>query len=48
MANFAIKDAMDLTITKIGETTPTVVVDFLNSCSFERNTENVFAKFLAC
>ena len=44
MANFAIKDAMDLKITKIGESTPTVTVDFLNSCSFERNTENVFAK----
>ena len=44
MANFAIKDAMDLKITKVGESTPAVTVDFLNSCSFERNTENVFAK----
>ena len=44
MANFAIKDAMDLKITKLGESTPAVTVDFLNSCSFERNTENVFAK----
>ena len=44
MANFAIKDAMDLKITKIGESTPTMTVDFLNGCSFERNTENVFAK----
>ena len=44
MANFAIKDAMDLKITKIGESTPAVTVDFLNGCSFERSTENVFAK----
>ncbi|MGL5718481.1 MAG: hypothetical protein ACRCX2_36090 [Paraclostridium sp.] len=44
MANFAIKDAMDLKITKIGQSTPLMTVDFLNSCSFERNTENVFAK----
>ena len=48
MANFAIKDAMDLKITKVGEDEPIITVDFLNSCSFERNTENVFAKFLAC
>lgn len=41
---FAIKDAMDLKITKVGESTPAITVDFLNSCSFERNTENVFAK----
>ena len=44
MANFAIKDAMDLKITKVGEDMPVITVDFLNSCSFERNTENVFAK----
>ena len=44
MANFAIKDAMDLKITKIGESSPLMTIDFLNSCSFERNTENVFAK----
>ena len=44
MANFAIKDAMDLKITKIGEEVPAMTVDFLNACSFERNSENVFAK----
>lgn len=44
MANFAIKDAMDLKITKVGEGSPLMTIDFLNSCSFERNTENVFAK----
>lgn len=44
MANFAIKDAMDLKITKIGEGSPLMTIDFLNGCSFERNTENVFAK----
>lgn len=44
MANFAIKDAMDIKITKIGESSPLMTIDFLNSCSFERNTENVFAK----
>ena len=44
MANFAIKDAMDLKITKIGESSPLMTIDFLNGCSFERNTENVFAK----
>ena len=48
MANFAIKDAMDLKITKLGESQPSITVDFLNSCGFERSTENVFAKFLAC
>ena len=44
MANFAIKDAMDLKITKVGESSPLMTIDFLNGCSFERNTENVFAK----
>lgn len=44
MANFAIKDAMDLKITKSGESSPLMTIDFLNGCSFERNTENVFAK----
>ena len=44
MANFAIKDAMDIKITKVGESSPLMTIDFLNSCSFERNTENVFAK----
>ena len=44
MANFAIKDAMDLRITKVGESSPMMTIDFLNGCSFERNTENVFAK----
>ena len=44
MANFAIKDAMDIKITKVGEGSPLMTIDFLNSCSFERNTENVFAK----
>lgn len=44
MANFAIKDAMDLKITKVGEGSPLMTIDFLNGCSFERNTENVFAK----
>lgn len=44
MANFAIKDAMDLKITKVGQATPLMTVDFLNSCSFDRSTDNVFAK----
>lgn len=44
MANFAIKDAMDLKITKVGESSPLMTIDFLNGCSFERSTENVFAK----
>ena len=44
MANFAIKDDMDLKITKVGESSPLMTIDFLNGCSFERNTENVFAK----
>ena len=44
MANFAIKDAMDLKITKAGESSPMMTIDFLNGCSFERNTSNVFAK----
>ena len=44
MANFAIKDAMDLKITKVGESSPMMTIEFLNGCSFERNTSNVFAK----
>ena len=44
MANFAIKDAMDLKITKSGEGSPLMTIDFLDVCSFGRNTENVFAK----
>ena len=44
MANFAIKDAMDLKITKAGESSPMMTIEFLNGCSFERNTSNVFAK----
>ena len=38
MANFAIKDAMDLKITKGGDSSPMMTIDFLNGCSFERNT----------
>lgn len=44
MANFAIKDAMDVKIKVLGESDPKLVIDYLNECSFSKTSESVFAK----
>jgi hypothetical protein len=44
MANFAIKDAMDLKIMVLGEEEPRLVIDYLNDCSFSKTADSVFAK----
>ena len=44
MANFAIKDAMDLKIKVLGESDPKLVLDYLNECSFSKTSDSVFAK----
>jgi len=44
MANFAIKDAMDLKIMVLGEEEPRLVIDYLNECSFSKTADSVFAK----
>ena len=44
MANFAIKDAMDLKIKVLGESDPKLVIDYLNECSFSKTSDSVFAK----
>ncbi len=44
MANFAIKDAMDLKIKVLGEDDPKIIIDYLNECSFSKTSDSVFAK----
>ena len=44
MANFAIKDAMDVKIKVLGEGEPKIVIDYLNECSLSKTSESVFAK----
>lgn len=44
MANFAIKDAMDLKIKVLGQSDPKLVIDYLNECSFSKTSDSVFAK----
>ena len=44
MANFAIKDAMDLKIKVLGESEPKLVIDYLNECSFSKASDSIFAK----
>lgn len=41
---FAIKDAMDLSIKEVGATDPMMIVKYLNSCSFAKESETVYAK----
>ena len=36
MANFAIKDAMDVKIKVLGESSPKIVIDYLNECSLSK------------
>lgn len=42
--NFAIKDAMDVTITPVTESTPLMTVDYLNDCSISKESEVTYAK----
>ena len=42
--NFAIKDCLDLEVTAIGESTPAMIIDYLNSCSFNISADSVQAK----
>ena len=44
MANFAIKDAMDVKIKVLGESDPKLTIDYLNECSLSKTSESVFAK----
>lgn len=41
---FAIKDAIDLKITELGQEEATMTVDYLNDCEFTTEAEVVFAK----
>ena len=44
MANFAIKDAMDVKIKVLGEDEAKIVIDYLNDCSLSKTSESVFAR----
>ena len=43
MALFAIKDAIDLKITKKGEGSVVTVIDYLNDCQIQMDSEQVYA-----
>ena len=43
MALFAIKDAIDLKITKKGESTVFTTIDYLNDCQIQMDSEQVYA-----
>lgn len=43
MALFAIKDAIDLKITKAGEGTVFTTIDYLNDCQIQMDSEQVYA-----
>ena len=43
MALFAIKDAIDLKITKQGESSVFTVIDYLNDCQIQMDSEQVYA-----
>ena len=43
MALFAIKDAIDLKITKKGEASVFTVIDYLNDCQIQMDSEQVYA-----
>lgn len=42
--NFAIKDCLDLEVTVLGQSSPAMVIDYLNSCSFNISADSVQAK----
>ncbi|MGL4802039.1 MAG: hypothetical protein ACRC18_07210 [Cetobacterium sp.] len=44
MANYAIKDCFNLTFKELGQSTPFMTVDYLNSGSFSLESEKVVAK----
>ena len=44
MANFAIKDAMDVKIKVLGQEDVKLTIDYLNECSLTKTSESVFAK----
>lgn len=44
MANYAIKDCFDLTFYELGQSTPFMVVDYLNSGNFSLESDKVVAK----
>lgn len=41
---FAIKDAMDVKITPVSSETPLMTVEYLNDCSFAKESETTYAK----
>ena len=43
MALFAIKDAIDLKLTKVGESTVFTTIDYLNDCQIQMDSEQVYA-----
>ena len=43
MALFAIKDAIDLKLKKIGEETVFTTIDYLNDCQIQMDSEQVYA-----
>lgn len=42
--NFAIKDCLDLDVTVLGQGSPAMTIDYLNSCSFSVSADSVQAK----
>ena len=44
MANFAIKDAMDVKVKVLGREDVVLTIDYLNECSLSKTSESVFAK----
>lgn len=42
--NFAIKDCIDLEVTVLGQGSPAMTIDYLNSCSFNISADSVAAK----
>ena len=43
MALFAIKDAIDIKLTKSGESTVYTTIDYLNDCQIQLDSEIVYA-----
>lgn len=42
--NFAIKDCIDLEVTVLGQPSPVMTIDYLNSCSFTITADSIQAK----
>ena len=43
MALFAIKDAVDLTLTEVGGSAATTTIDFLNECQLQIEADQLYA-----